>query len=110
MCYDEVALHFTQTHLICNASGAIVANPELKVISDSTRRQIHVCRGVRRRLKFGAGQGPTRARSLALGRHACAGSDDALLQSTVFRKDAAMGQFGHACMASAATSRNSFSV
>ena len=30
--------------------------------------------------------------------------------STVLRKDAAMGQDGHACMASAETSRNSFSV
>ncbi len=29
---------------------------------------------------------------------------------TVLRKDAAMGQDGHACMASAETSRNSFSV
>jgi hypothetical protein len=31
-------------------------------------------------------------------------------RSTVLRKDAAMGQDGHACMASAVTSRNSFSV
>jgi hypothetical protein len=30
--------------------------------------------------------------------------------STILRKDAAMGQDGHACMASAETSRNSFSV
>ena len=30
--------------------------------------------------------------------------------STVLRKDAAMGQDGQACMASAETSRNSFSV
>ena len=30
--------------------------------------------------------------------------------STVLRKDPAMGQDGHACMASAETSRNSFSV
>jgi hypothetical protein len=30
--------------------------------------------------------------------------------STVLRKGAAMGQDGHACMASAETSRNSFSV
>jgi pimeloyl-ACP methyl ester carboxylesterase len=30
--------------------------------------------------------------------------------STVLRMDAAMGQDGHACMASAETSRNSFSV
>ena len=30
--------------------------------------------------------------------------------STVLRKDAAMGQDGHACMASAATCRNSFAV
>ena len=29
---------------------------------------------------------------------------------SVLRKDAAMGQDGHACMASAETSRNSFSV
>jgi hypothetical protein len=32
------------------------------------------------------------------------------LGSRCFRKDAAVGQDGHACMASAATSRNSFSV
>jgi hypothetical protein len=31
-------------------------------------------------------------------------------EETVLRKDAAMRQDGHACMASAATSRNSFSV
>ena len=30
--------------------------------------------------------------------------------STVLRKDAAMGQDGHTCIASAETSRNSFSV
>ena len=39
--YDEdcVAFH-THTHLICNARVSIVANPELKVISDRTRRPI----------------------------------------------------------------------
>jgi hypothetical protein len=36
--------------------------------------------------------------------------EPASAHSTVLRKDAAMGQDGHACMASAATSRNSFSV
>jgi len=34
--YDKVALHFTQTHLICNARESIVATPELTVISDRT--------------------------------------------------------------------------
>jgi hypothetical protein len=36
--------------------------------------------------------------------------EPASAHSTVLRKDAAMGQDGHACMASAETSRNSFSV
>jgi hypothetical protein len=36
--------------------------------------------------------------------------EPASAHSTVLRKDAAMGQVGHACMASAETSRNSFSV
>ena len=36
--------------------------------------------------------------------------EPASAHSTVLRKDAAMGQDGHACMASADTSRNSFSV
>ena len=36
--------------------------------------------------------------------------EPASAHSTVLRKDAAMGQVGHACMASAETSRSSFSV
>jgi hypothetical protein len=36
--------------------------------------------------------------------------EPATAHSTVLRTDAAMGQDGHACMASAETSRNSFSV
>jgi len=36
--------------------------------------------------------------------------EPASAHSTVLRKDAAMGQDGHACMASAETSRNSFAV
>jgi excinuclease UvrABC ATPase subunit len=36
--------------------------------------------------------------------------EQASTHTTVLRKDAAMGQDGHACIASAATSRNSFSV
>ena len=36
--------------------------------------------------------------------------EPASAHSTVLRKDAAMGQDGHACMANAETSRNSFSV
>ena len=36
--------------------------------------------------------------------------EPASAHSTVLRKDAAMGQDGHTCMASAETSRNSFSV
>jgi hypothetical protein len=36
--------------------------------------------------------------------------EPASAHSTVLREDAAMGQDGHACMASAETSRNSFSV
>ena len=35
---------------------------------------------------------------------------DCTAYTTVIGKDAAMGQFGHACIASAETSRNSFSV
>jgi hypothetical protein len=38
------------------------------------------------------------------------GVEPASAHSTVLRKDAAMDQDGHACMARAATSRNSFSV
>jgi len=36
--------------------------------------------------------------------------EPASAHSTVLRKDAAMGQAGHACMACAETSRSSFSV
>ena len=36
--------------------------------------------------------------------------EPASAHSTVLRKDPALGQDGHACMASAETSRNSFSV
>ena len=37
-------------------------------------------------------------------------AEPASAHSTILRKDAAMGQVGHACMASAETSRNSFAV
>ena len=55
---------------------------------------------------------PTVPRSWAIAQRirVTAAVEPASAHSTVLRKDTAMGQDGHACMASAETSRNSFSV